>query len=65
MTTTMRTRFVEDLAPGDRFSVDGLRAVVRSAVPDETGDNLIISLVNSSDERDVITLSLGTKVEIL
>ncbi|MGC4960001.1 hypothetical protein ACPXCG_10705 [Gordonia sp. DT218] len=59
-----RTRFVEDLAPGDRISVDGLRAVVRTTTPTGT-DQHLVELVNSSDDRDAIVLGLGTKVEIL
>ncbi|MEE4023239.1 hypothetical protein V1Y59_09130 [Gordonia sp. PKS22-38] len=59
-----RTRFVEDLAPGDRISVDGLRAVVQTATPTGT-DQLLLKLVNSSDDRSEITLESGAKVEIL
>lgn len=59
-----RSMYVEDLAPGDRISVDGLHGVVRSSTPD--GDMLTIELVNSSDEnRDQITLATGTRVDVL
>ncbi|GAB88112.1 hypothetical protein [Gordonia rhizosphera] len=65
MPTTVRTRrFVEDLAPGDRISIDGHRGVVKTALPNDDGD-LVISLVNSSEERDEVVLSVGTKVDIL
>ncbi|MGV9710272.1 hypothetical protein ACWDTI_06360 [Gordonia sp. NPDC003424] len=61
----MGTRHVEDLAPGDRISVDGLRAVVRKAVPAEGGE-FVIQLVNSSDEsRTELRLAGSAKVEIL
>ncbi|MFW0792817.1 hypothetical protein AAFP30_03300 [Gordonia sp. CPCC 205515] len=64
MTATLRTRFVEDLAPGDRIGYDGLKAVVHSAIPNENGE-FVVRLVNSSDDtRTELLLARGTKVEI-
>lgn len=63
MTTTVRTRYVEDLAPGDRFAFNDLRAVVRKAVPN-ADDDFVIGLVNSSDDRTELVLPRGTKVEV-
>ncbi|MDL9944344.1 hypothetical protein QSJ19_01850 [Gordonia sp. ABSL11-1] len=59
-----RSRFVEDLAPGDRISVDGMRGVVRTTT--RTGDDQrIVEFVHSSDNRREITLASGATVEIL
>lgn len=63
-TTTLRTRFVDDLAPGDRIGYDGLKAVVHSSIPDENGE-FVIRLVNSSDDtRTELLLPRCAKVEI-
>ena len=59
-----RSRFVEDLAPGDRISVDGMRGVVRTTVP-LGDDQRVVELVHSSDDRREITLASGATVEVL
>ncbi|MAU84606.1 hypothetical protein VX037_08205 [Gordonia sp. Z-3] len=61
-----RTRFVEDLTPGDRISVNGIRAVVRTPATRTATDQLLLELVTSSDDdRSEILLDSGAKVEIL
>ncbi|MEE3852385.1 hypothetical protein VZC37_18745 [Gordonia sp. LSe1-13] len=60
-----RTRFVEDLTPGDRISVNGIRAVVRTPATKTDTDQLLLELVNSSDDSNQILLESGAKVEIL
>ncbi|MFT4043473.1 MAG: hypothetical protein QM673_09965 [Gordonia sp. (in: high G+C Gram-positive bacteria)] len=59
-----RTRFVEDLTPGDRISIDGVFAVVRKQVPHGT-DQRLVELAHSSDNRETIILDAGAKVEVL
>ncbi|MEP9391241.1 MULTISPECIES: hypothetical protein [Gordonia] len=59
-----RMLFVEDLAPGDRISVDGVTAVVRKQVPHGT-DERLVELVHSSDDREQFVLKTGSKVEVL
>ena len=60
-----RTRFVEDLTPGDRIAVNGIRAVVRTPATRTDTDQLLLELVNSSDDRSEILLDSGVQVEIL
>lgn len=60
----VRTRFVDDLAPGDRIRVNGIRGVVRKSTPHGT-DKRIVELVPKSDERNEIVLVAGSRVEIL
>ncbi|MGV9826148.1 MULTISPECIES: hypothetical protein [unclassified Gordonia (in: high G+C Gram-positive bacteria)] len=59
-----RTRFVEDLAPGDRISFDGMHGVVRTTSPHGT-DERLVELVHSSDDRNEIVLTVGSRVEVL
>ncbi|GAA1482825.1 hypothetical protein GCM10009624_32650 [Gordonia sinesedis] len=60
----IRTRFVDDLAPGDRISINGVRGVVRKNIP-HGPDKRIVELVPTSDERNEIVLGAGSRVEIL
>ncbi|MFZ2239303.1 MAG: hypothetical protein WAV90_07125 [Gordonia amarae] len=59
-----RTRFVDDLAPGDRIAIEGWRGTVRKNHPHGTNDRLI-ELVLSSDNRSQIVLKAGEVVEVL
>ncbi len=58
-----RMLFVEDLVPGDRIAVDGIRAVVRKQVPHGT-DQRRVELAHSSDDRSEVILEAGSKVEV-
>ncbi|MGC4934905.1 hypothetical protein ACLQ3C_14625 [Gordonia sp. DT30] len=56
--------FVEDLVPGDRIALDGIRAVVRKQVPHGTEERLV-ELVQSTDDRSELILKTGSKVEVI
>ncbi len=58
-----RMLFVEDLVPGDRIALDGIRAVVRKQVPHGT-DQRLVELAHSSDDRSELILKSGSKVEV-
>ncbi|WLP90331.1 MULTISPECIES: hypothetical protein [Gordonia] len=59
-----RMLFVEDLAPGDRISLDGFHGVVRKQVP-HGADQRLVEFVHSSDNRNEMILQSGSKVEVL
>lgn len=59
-----RTRIVEDLAPGDRISIDGITAVVRVQKPHGDNDRLI-EFAHATDNRSEMVLAAGTHVDVL
>ena len=59
-----RTRFADDLAPGDRIAIAGWHGTVRTNHPHGTNDRLI-ELVLRSDDRNQIVLKAGEVVEVL
>ncbi|HMS77072.1 hypothetical protein [Gordonia sp. (in: high G+C Gram-positive bacteria)] len=59
-----RTRFADDLAPGDRIAIENWHGTVRKNCKHGTNDRLI-ELVMSSDNRNQIVLKAGEVVEVL
>ena len=58
-----RMLFVEDLVPGDRINIDGVKAVVRKQIPHGETQRLI-ELAHSSDSRTDMIVDVGVKVEV-
>lgn len=58
-----RMLFVEDLVPGDRINIDGVKAVVRKQVPHGETQRLI-ELAHSSDSRTDMIVDVGVKIEV-
>ncbi|ACY22288.1 hypothetical protein Gbro_3081 [Gordonia bronchialis DSM 43247] len=59
-----RTRYAEDLAPGDRVTVDGADRVVRTTVPRDD-DQLLVEFVAGADTDNELLLHRGSKVEVV
>ncbi len=56
-----RMLFVEDLVPGDRISIDGIKACTQAGAHGET--QRLIELAHSSDSTDMI-VDVGVKIEV-
>ena len=59
-----RTRYVEDLAPGDRISIDGADRVVRTTTRRDD-DQFLVELVAAADAATEVLLHRGSKVEVV